>query len=100
MTATCEYWSLVNVPAVQVSPETPALAVPAAAWETIASPPSLMLVQFGPRLPLARLKLSEPITALVVQEMATLVMLAEAMVPEPLATVQVWPVGLVLTVTL
>ena len=34
------------------------------------------------------------------QETATLVMLAEAMVPEPLATVQVWPVGLVLTVTL
>ena len=71
------------------------------AWEEIASPPSLMSVQFGPRLPLARLKLSEAITCrLVVQVMATLVMLAEPMVPEPLATVQVWPVGLVLTVTL
>ena len=36
----------------------------------------------------------------VVQVTATLVMFAEATVPVPLETVQVWPLGLVLTVTL
>ena len=35
-----------------------------------------------------------------VQLTATLVTLAEPTVPLPLATVQVWPLGLVLTVTL
>ena len=55
--ATCEYWLPVNVAAFQMSPLTPVLAVPATAWEMIVSPPSLMSVQFGPRLPLARLKL-------------------------------------------
>ena len=37
---------------------------------------------------------------MVVQVTATLVTLAVPMVPVPLVTVQVWPVGLVLTVTL
>ena len=37
---------------------------------------------------------------LFVQETATLVTLAEPIVPEPLATVQAWPDGLVFTVTL
>src|SRR5689334_5526811 len=46
-----------------MSPDTPALAVPATACDVIASPPSLMLVQFAPRLPFARLKLSEAVTA-------------------------------------
>ena len=91
-----------NVAAVQVSPETADPEVPATAWETIASPPSLMSVQFGPRLPLARLKLSEALDPVVlfVQVTATLVTLAVAMVPEPLVMVQVCPDGLVLTVTL
>ena len=37
---------------------------------------------------------------LVAQVTATLVTLAEPIVPEPLATVQVWPDGFVFTVTL
>src|SRR5438045_3409515 len=75
--------------------------VPAAAWETIASPPSLVSVQFAPRLPSDRLKSSEPpVAELFVHETATLVTLAEPMVPEPLETEQDWPVGLVFTVTL
>src|SRR5215470_11546500 len=58
-----ENWSLPNVCAFQASPETPEAAVPAATWEEIARPPSLMSVQFGPRLPFARLKLSEAVAA-------------------------------------
>src|SRR5690349_9086352 len=83
-----------------MSPDTPALAVPATACDVIASPPSLMLVQFAPRLPSARLKSSEPIIpGLAAQETATLVTLADPIVPEPLATAQVCPAGLVFTVT-
>src|ERR1700730_575618 len=84
-----------------MSPVTTDPEVPAAAWETIASPPSLMSVQFPPRLPSARLKSSEPgVVVVAVQETATLVTLAAAMVPEPLETEQDWPEGLVCTVTL
>src|SRR5215469_15322244 len=84
-----------------MSPEVPEAAVPATACETIASPPSLISVQFDPRLPFARLKSSEALTGgLTAQVIATLVMLAEPMVPEPLETEQVCPVGLVFTVTL
>ena len=73
-----------------MSPDTPALAVPATTWELIASPPSLTSVQFAPRLPSARLKSSEPhVAELAVQETATLVTLAAPMVPDPLATEQV-----------
>ena len=72
------------------------------------SAPSDMAVQFAPRAPLARLKLSVAVPVPPVppppppvggQVTATLVTLADARVPVPLATVQVWPVGLVLTVT-
>src|SRR6476659_8826747 len=83
-----------------MSPDTPALAVPATACDVIASPPSLMLVQFAPRLPSARLKSSEPIIpGLAAQETATLVTLADPIVPEPLATAHVCPAGLVIPVT-
>jgi len=87
---------------VRISPDTPALAVPATCCETIASPPSLVSVQFAPRLPFARLKSSEALVVveLAVQVTATLVTLAEPMVPVPLETEQVCPVGLVFTVTL
>src|SRR5215469_675831 len=84
-----------------MSPETPALAVPATTCEEIASPPSLISVQFGPRLPSTRLKSSEALDAvLLVQVTVTLVTLAEAMVPDALATVQVCPDGKVFTETL
>ena len=81
---------------------------PTTCCEAIAIAPSEVAVQFGPRLPSARLKLSDAITVspgtppppLVVQVTATLVTLAEAIVPEPLATVQVCPDGLACTVTL
>src|SRR5215471_11118183 len=46
-----------------MSPDTTLLEVPATACETIASPPSLVLVQFAPRLPFARLKSSEAVAA-------------------------------------
>ena len=83
-----------------MSPES-LLVVPTTCWEEMARPPSLMSVQSGPRLPLARLKSSVAIPdALVVQVTETFVTSAEAMEPEPSATVQVCPVGLVCTVTL
>ena len=73
----------------------------ATAWDRITSPPSLMSVQSGPSGPSARLKSSEPLVAeLAVQETATLVTLAEAMAPEPLATEQDSPEGEAATVTL
>src|SRR5262245_40835708 len=46
-----------------MSPDTTLLEVPATACETIASPPSLISVQFAPRLPFARLKSSEAVAA-------------------------------------
>ena len=85
-------------------------AIPITRREAIDSPPSEVAVQPGPSPPSARLKPSDPITVsplprpppppLEAQVTATLVTLAEAMVPEPLATVQVRPAGLVCTVTL
>ena len=45
-----------------MSPELPPALVPATAWLTIASPPMVISVQFGPRFPLARAKLSEEVT--------------------------------------
>ena len=62
-------------------------AIPVTCCEAIAIAPSEIAVQFGPRPPSARLKLSDatvPIRApLAAQETATLVTLAEAIVPEP-----------------
>ena len=84
-----------------MSPDTPALAVPATTCEATASPPSLISVQFGPSGPSARLKSSEPLVpVLVVQVTATLVTLADPTVPDPFATVHDCPAGFVFTVTL
>ncbi len=71
----------------RVSPEFPLALVPITMSEEIAKGPSVMAVQFGPRLPLARAKLSETVEATVVHVTATLVTLAEPTVPEPLDTV-------------
>ena len=70
--------------------------------EEIASPPSDMAVQSGPSLPSAR---ANPSTRwsrseAAVQVTVTLVTLEEGTVPAPLDTVQIWPAGLVATVTL
>src|SRR5215813_12220814 len=66
----------------------------------MASPPSLTSVQLEPRAPSARLKSSPPEPdALFWQSTATLVTLAEPIVPVPLATEHVCPDGLLLTVT-
>jgi hypothetical protein len=60
-----------------------------------------MAAQLVPRLPFARLKLSVPAGAnAVLQLTATFVTSAAAIVPLPLATLQLWPLGFVLTVTL
>src|SRR5450755_522707 len=82
-------------------PVVPVALVPATVWEEMARPPSLMSVQLAPSGPSARLKLSEPLPAeFVVHVTATLLTLAEEIVPEPLATVQFWPAGPFFTVTL
>src|SRR5690348_6629008 len=82
-----ENWSLVKEFAVHMSPEFPLALVPTAALAEIARPPSWMLVQFGPRLPLARAKLSvalvPPPCVVVLHVTDTLVMLAAATVPDP-----------------
>src|SRR5271165_6323709 len=75
-------------------------AVPITCWDAIAIPPSEIAVQFAPRLPSARLKLSAADVAEAAQETATLVTLAEPTVPDPFDTVQDWPAGFVFTVTL
>ena len=68
-----------------------ARAVPTACDE-IVSPPSLIAVQFAPAPRSARLKSSRPAGAgFAAQVTATLVTLAEPIVPVPLATAQVWP---------
>ena len=76
-------------------------AVPVTSCDEIAIAPSEIAVQPAPRPPSARLKSSdadvEPVLA--AQVTATLVTLAEPIVPDPLATVQVCPDGLVFTVT-
>src|SRR5215472_4114407 len=78
-----------------MSPVVPLALVPTTCRDEIANPPSTMSVQFGPRLPLGRLKSSLPEFAeLVVQETETLVMLASA-IPVPFATEQLCPVGFV-----
>ncbi len=56
---TWDDWSLEYVSAVRMSPESPPELVPCTCWLTMVRPPSAMLVQLGPRLPLARAKLSE-----------------------------------------
>ena len=62
--------------------------------------PSEVAVHPAPRPPSARLKSSDPLEpVLAAQVTATLVTLAEPIVPDPLATEQDWPDGLVLTVT-
>ena len=81
----------------------PAVAlVPSTACEEIESAPSLIAAQFDPSEPLGRLKSSRPpepgLTLL--QVTATFVTSAAAIVPVPFATLQVWPLGFVLTVTL
>src|SRR5262245_15284361 len=84
-----------------MSPEMPEPTVPLTAWEVIASPASLMSVQLEPRVPSALLKSSEALAVveLLVQVTVTLVTLDAPMLPVPLETAQVWPVGLVFTVT-
>ena len=62
--------------------------------------PSEVAVQLAPSPPSARLKSSDPLEpVLAAQVTATLVTLAEPIVPDPLATVQVCPDGFVFTVT-
>ena len=97
-----ENWSLPNDDPLQISPVSPPLEVPTATCDEITSAPPLIPVQFDPRPPSARLKSSEAldVVELAVQLTVTLVMLAEAMVPELLETVQLSPAGLVFTVTL
>ena len=73
---------------------------PTTAWDAIANPPSLIADQFAPNPPFPRLKSSETIpVALPVHETEALVTFVAVIVPVPLATVQVWPAGFVLTVT-
>ncbi len=86
-----------------MSPEFPPELVPTTVSEEIANGPSDMAVQFGPRPPLARAKLS--VTAFDVfreaeQAIAILVTLADPTVPDPLETVHCCPLGLVATVAL
>ena len=73
-----------------MSPEFPAACVPTTASLEIASPPTVMSVQFAPRLPFALLKLSEaaPVPPGVAQVTETLVTLPEPTTPDPLATLQ------------
>ena len=80
----------------------PAVAlVPTTACDEIDNAPSLTAAQFEPSPPSARLKSSEPLAnELSEQATATLVTLAPETVPDPLETPQVWPVGLLFTVTL
>ena len=62
-----------------------------------------MAAQFDPSEPLGRLKSSlpaEPEPAVGAQLTATFVTSAPAIVPLPFATLQVWPLGFVLTVML
>jgi hypothetical protein len=62
VTSSWEYWSLAYVSPVRMSPARPPLE-PATAWEEIDKPPSVISVQFAPRLPFARLKSSAPAVA-------------------------------------
>ena len=79
----------------------PAVAlVPTTACEAIDSAPSLIAIQPAPRPTVRAVEVIDPTRAGVVQVTATLVTLAEPIVPLPLATLQVWPLGFVLTVTL
>ena len=75
--------------------------VPITCCEEIDIAPSEMAVQFEPSPPSARLKSSEAdVPELAAQETATLVTLADPIVPDPLDTVHVCPDGFVPTVTL
>jgi len=70
-----------------------------------ANPLGRISPQLLPAPPFARLKSSVPLGGgggggAVLQLTATLVTSAEPIVPLPLATLQLWPLGLVLTVTL
>ncbi len=93
-----EDWSLLYVSAVRMAPAV--APVPTTACEAIESAPSLIATQFDPSEPLRRLKSSVPPGRSAAQETATFVTSAEPIVPLPLATLQLWPLGLVLTVTL
>ena len=94
-------WSLVYVSAVRMSPAV--APVPTTVCEAIESAPSLIATQPDPSEPSGRLKSSVPPGGgggAVLQLTATFVTSAAAIVPLPLATLQLWPLGLVLTVTL
>ena len=94
----CEDWSLLYVSAIRMSPAV--ALVPTTACEAIESAPSLIAVQPAPSDPFGRLKSSLPAEPVSVQLTATFVTSAAAIVPVPFATLQVWPLGFVLTVTL
>ena len=75
--------------------------MPITICEEIDIGPSDMAAQFGPTLPSARLKSSEPgVVVMFAQEMAMLLTSAAATVPEPLEIEQFWLAGAVFTVTL
>ena len=98
MSSICEDWSLLYVSAIRMSPAV--ALVPTTACEAIESAPSLTAVQPAPSEPFARLKSSLPRSRCRLQLTATFVTSAAAIVPVPFATLQVWPLGFVLTVTL
>ena len=91
-------WSLVYVSAVRMSPAV--ALVPSTACEAIESAPSLTATPIRPSEPSGRLKSSLPAEPVAAQVTATFVTSAAAIVPLPLATLQLWPLGFVLTVTL
>ena len=76
--------------------------MPTTACEEIESAPSLIALQFAPSDAVGAIEVVGSRGGgggVVVQVTATLVTSAAAIVPVPLATLQVWPLGLVLTVT-
>ena len=99
VTSIGEDWSLPYVSAVRMSPAV--ALVPTTACEEIEI---AAVAHRGPVRPERAVGAIEVVAArrcrVSVQVTATLVTLAAAIVPVPLVTVQVWPVGVVLTVTL
>ena len=98
MSSIWEDWSLLYVSAIRMSPAV--ALVPTTACEAIESAPSLIATQFEPSEPSGRLKSSLPPEPEPPQVRAMFVTSAAAIVPVPFATLQLWPLGLVLTVTL
>ena len=91
-------WSLVYVSAVRMAPAV--ALVPMTACEEIESAPSETALQFAPSEPLARLKSSDGAVADAPQLTATFVTSPPAIATLSLATLQLWPLELVLTVKL